>query len=118
MGRKIRDLTGKRFGNLVALYHTGDKSDTQGKTWVCKCSCGAVKHVRSGNLTGGNIVSCGDRERHPLNPLNEDQGAACSFDEIADTLGVSRQRARNIYEMAIAKVRDNPELMAELKEYL
>jgi DNA-directed RNA polymerase sigma subunit (sigma70/sigma32) len=64
------------------------------------------------------VVTCGDRSQHPIAKLDDDDSAHHTFAEIARVLGVSRQRARNIYEMAIAKVRNNPELMAELKEYL
>jgi DNA-directed RNA polymerase sigma subunit (sigma70/sigma32) len=64
------------------------------------------------------VVTCGDRSQHPIAKLDDDHSAHATFIEIAKVLGVSRQRARNIYEMALAKVRDNPELMAELKGYL
>jgi DNA-directed RNA polymerase sigma subunit (sigma70/sigma32) len=69
-------------------------------------------------MLGGNVVSCGDHSKHPGENLDDDHSASATFAEIAKVLGVSRQRARNIYEMALAKVRDNPELMAELREYL
>lgn len=51
------DLTGQRFGRLVALR----REDRQGHHayWRCLCDCGTEKVVRSGSLRAGAIRSCG-----------------------------------------------------------
>jgi len=55
--RRLR-LSGKRFGRLVAVRATEDRSD--GKiVWECKCDCGQATRVRSTHLTSGATVSCG-----------------------------------------------------------
>jgi hypothetical protein len=46
------DLTGKKFGYLTVLAY-------EPKRWVCKCVCGNIHRVPSGNLRSGAIKSCG-----------------------------------------------------------
>lgn len=53
-----KDLTGKRFGRLVALSQNG--RDNAGRVvWKCKCDCGTVKSISSNLLLSGHAVSCG-----------------------------------------------------------
>jgi hypothetical protein len=52
MGRII-DLTGQRFGRLVALKRTEDGR------WLCNCDCGGINTVRTGDLRNGQTSSCG-----------------------------------------------------------
>lgn len=64
MGRK-RDLTGQRFGRLIALYQYG--ASGPGRIWWwCRCDCGSELAVRAGGLTCGNSKSCGCRKREAL----------------------------------------------------
>ena len=59
---KVVDLTGQRFGRLVALEidegHEGRKT-----FWMCQCDCGNVKSIRSDYLRHGNVKSCGCLKR-------------------------------------------------------
>lgn len=48
------DLTGKRFGYLVAVSY----NQTKGK-WLLKCDCGNNHYTRSISLIKGNCKSCG-----------------------------------------------------------
>ena len=50
---KKQDLSGQRFGKLVAIERRVD-----GK-WLCKCDCGNVIAVAIGNLKNGHTTSCG-----------------------------------------------------------
>lgn len=52
------DLTGQRFGKLVALEPT-DQRVNQCVVWKCKCDCGNITYVSSGNLTAEHTRSCG-----------------------------------------------------------
>lgn len=53
-----QDLTGRRFGRLVAVrYIPGDRSKRG--SWVCVCACGATARVQTSNLTTGHTSSCG-----------------------------------------------------------
>lgn len=56
MGNAL-DLTGKRFGLLVAERPVGNKS--RGILWRCRCDCGGSKDIVSFRLTRGIYGSCG-----------------------------------------------------------
>lgn len=53
------DLSGKRFGRLVAVEEYG--RDNRGRVvWLCRCDCGVSgKAVVSSLLIRGNVKSCG-----------------------------------------------------------
>lgn len=52
VGRAMEDLTSQRFGRLVALEPT-DKRSGLSVVWRCRCDCGNVCEVASGNLRSG-----------------------------------------------------------------
>jgi len=58
MGRKAKDITGQRFGRLVAIENTGEKLGAR-YIWLYKCDCGNLKSICSRNVTKGNTKSCG-----------------------------------------------------------
>ena len=63
--KKARDLTGQRFGKLLALEPVGE--DQQGRVlWRCQCDCGHQTIVIGCNLTSGNSKSCGCVQREKL----------------------------------------------------
>jgi hypothetical protein len=54
------DLTGKRFGFLIAmrwLRHAGYSS------WECRCDCGTTMIARADYLRSGEVKSCGCKSR-------------------------------------------------------
>lgn len=57
MGKK-RDLTGERFGKLVALEESG-RNVRKEILWLCRCDCGKELLVPAYSLTSGNTKSCG-----------------------------------------------------------
>lgn len=52
------DVTGKRFGRLVAIKKVG-KANSHGCLWLCICDCGKTKEVRINYLRDGGTTSCG-----------------------------------------------------------
>lgn len=58
MSRMI-DITGKRFGRLVAIEPSKDKATNESKKWLCECDCGTKKYIRSSDLRFGKVTSCG-----------------------------------------------------------
>jgi len=54
----MKDLTGKRFGNLVVTGFNGIRKNSL-YYWNCKCDCGNTSIVQTGHLNNGNIKSCG-----------------------------------------------------------
>lgn len=58
----FHDKTGLRFGRLFVLARSG--SDRRGNALhLCLCACGQTTVVQSGNLTTGNVKSCGCLKR-------------------------------------------------------
>lgn len=63
---RIVDISGQRFGRLVAIEHAGrvvNKSGFRTTLWKCKCDCGNESIVRYPLLVSGNTRSCGCLER-------------------------------------------------------
>ena len=54
----IKDLTGQRFGKLIAV-RLMDERRNRYAVWECKCDCGKTTFVLSNNLQAGNTTSCG-----------------------------------------------------------
>ena len=57
MGQFI-DLTGQRFGQLVAIRRVGTNKSGSA-TWLCKCDCGNEKEINAASLRYGTSKSCG-----------------------------------------------------------
>lgn len=55
MTRPRADLSNQTFGRLTAIEYFG----TNSALWICRCTCGAIKKVRSGDLKAGTVKSCG-----------------------------------------------------------
>lgn len=55
---KFLDISGNRYGRLVAISPQGKKSN--GRTvWKCKCDCGNISYVDVSLLRNGHTQSCG-----------------------------------------------------------
>lgn len=55
---RIKDITGERFGRLIAIKRTGKKKNNS-QVWECKCDCGNICEVAEGSLQSGKTNSCG-----------------------------------------------------------
>ncbi len=55
--RITKDITGKRFGNLVALDLSHKKNSDY--YWITQCDCGNFKTVRVNRLNSGSVTHCG-----------------------------------------------------------
>ncbi len=58
---KIKDLTGQRFGRLVALERAEKPKNkkTKGTYWLCQCDCGEQQYVLGIGLRSKWAKSCG-----------------------------------------------------------
>ena len=57
---KYINLSGQRFGRLIALSPTEFRQETTGGVyWRCKCDCGNYVNVLSSHLRSGATQSCG-----------------------------------------------------------
>lgn len=74
-GRKVKDITGERFGHLVALKETSERFN--GKViWLCKCDCGNKVKVTSHRLLHTEISNCFDEKcpfRDPTRKLLKEE---------------------------------------------
>jgi hypothetical protein len=60
--RRFRELTGCRFGRLVAASYAGI-SKHRISQWSCVCDCGSVRVVLQRSLLAGHTRSCGCLQR-------------------------------------------------------
>lgn len=82
MPRPIIDLTGQRFGRLVALQHVPYKHTSfPSGGWRCKCDCGNTVFFTTNALKCGSVKSCGCYAKERT-----------SLIKIAQTHGMSRTR--------------------------
>ena len=58
-----RDITGKRFGMLTALYPTDRRTDKGYVIWHCRCDCGRELGVSYNDLRYSATSSCGCLKR-------------------------------------------------------
>lgn len=54
-----RDLSGQRFGRLVAVESTQQRASNGAAVWRCVCDCGGEALVSAAQLTRGRRKSCG-----------------------------------------------------------
>ena len=71
MPTKPMDLTGKRFGKLLAIK-IHERRPYRAYVWECKCDCGNICHVQASKLLTGYTKSCGCLRHNP--PPNKTHG--------------------------------------------
>lgn len=75
---KLIDLSGKRFGRLVAISHLRVKIPSgQTRTkWICKCDCGNKTQIFQDNLRRIHTLSCGclKLENHEMGKIHRTHG--------------------------------------------
>jgi hypothetical protein len=59
---KKQDLTGKQFGELIAIKEIDKKGKGNQHYYQCLCSCGTTKDIRADHLRKGLITTCGCRK--------------------------------------------------------
>ena len=59
---RTKDVTGQRFGNLVAIEYTGRLADQHNTIWLWRCDCGNEFERQRRNVVGavklGRVPSC------------------------------------------------------------
>ena len=58
--RKVKNIKGLRSGKLVAIKLLKHRANRGRCIWLCKCDCGRYTHVRTSDITGNHIESCGN----------------------------------------------------------
>ena len=81
--KRIIDLTGQNFGELLVLKRDDSNYDKDNlkNRWLCKCSCGNIKSVTGSSLTSGHTKSCGckTKEFHAVNKFINEIGKAYGY---------------------------------------
>lgn len=65
------DITGRRFGQLTALYPTSERSNRGSVVWHCRCDCGNETDAAYNDLMYANLKSCGCQKRAHEQELNQ-----------------------------------------------
>jgi hypothetical protein len=98
---KLIDLTGKIFGRLTVIKYMNKYK------WLCKCSCGNEKEIRSDMLKSGTTKSCGCLQKETCsnlakkynkNKLFEDRTLA-AFNQLYGNYKYSAKRRNYIFEL-------------------
>jgi len=71
---KIIDLTGQKYQRLTVIKFV--ELSKYGAIWECKCDCGNIKNVKSGDLRSGNTNSCGCYMKDRIKETNIKHGAS------------------------------------------
>lgn len=66
MNHYFKDLTGQRFGKLVAVKDVEHCGDHKPVKWMCKCDCGGERIVDSQRLQSMAVTDCGCVKRTDL----------------------------------------------------
>ena len=73
MSRRIKDLTGQRFGRLTAIRPTEERCCNH-VVWLCQCECGNTTLVAASNLTSGAVRSCGCFQKERTREISTKHG--------------------------------------------
>ena len=99
---QARDLTGQKFGRLVALFRTENKSKMT--RWVCQCECGDIHDYNAASLINGTSKSCGclnrEKARERMLQYNLQQQSINIGDRfgklvVIKYLGLRKQKSRD-----------------------
>lgn len=81
---KVKDITGIRFGNLIAIQDTKKSDAHRNRIWLCQCDCGNMCEVSGNNLRTGHTQSCGCRKQTVCAEIGKKQNI---IDEIGNVYG-------------------------------
>lgn len=87
---KVKDITGQRFGRLVATERVGYKmrSGCKAVVWRCKCDCGNFVEVVGIDLRSGHTKSCGCIHSEQLANRNKEMAKENVWDITSREYGV------------------------------
>jgi hypothetical protein len=81
---RAEDLTGQRFGKLVALEIVRAPTHKRG-FWLCQCDCGNIKVVAARGLKSGKTLSCGCYRKERLFESNSLEKSESAFNDLIYT---------------------------------
>lgn len=81
--KKIKDITGQRFGRLVALERLNRKRGSS-FLWRCQCDCGNTVETSANSLLSGNTRSCGCLRVEAIRRTNAKHGSVSARMRLVD----------------------------------
>lgn len=82
-----RNLTGMRFGNLIAIEPLKERASDRSIFWKCRCmSCGKEKAIPANQLRKGVQISCGCNRAKRLQETNGYIEGTCLKNVFSDKL--------------------------------
>lgn len=103
MGKAL-DLTGQRFGRLVAIRPTEKRDSQHLVIWEFQCDCGNIIERTGRQVKRGNTQSCGCLKREKLIQRNIDNGNKINIGDrfgllvVIEDLGFRKQKSRDKQE--------------------
>lgn len=100
MGKAL-DLTGQRFGRLVAIRPTEKRDSQHLVIWEFQCDCGNIIERTGRQVKRGNTQSCGCLKREKLIQRNVDNGNKINIGDrfgsllVIEDLGFRKQKSRD-----------------------
>lgn len=92
--KKIKDITGHKFGRLTALERL-DKKRGSSFMWHCQCDCGNTLDTSANSLLSGNTRSCGCLRVEAIKRTNAKYGSVADRMRLVDGTCVDRiERSR------------------------
>lgn len=73
-----KNLIGKRFGRLTIIKDSNKRKGSN-VIWLCRCSCGNLKEIRSDNLRCGDTQSCGCLQKEKVIQNNKKHSGKHSY---------------------------------------
>lgn len=90
-----KDISGKRFGRLIAIRQTENR-DCPGTTiWECKCDCGNTAFYSVNELSFGKAMSCGCLYRETRKECAKNRNDLVDGTSIGSLLAAKKIRSNN-----------------------
>lgn len=108
-GNNRKDLTGRVFGRLTALYPT-ERRDSHGVIyWLCQCDCGNQTEATVSSLLNGTCKSCGclkkENQDKLKSRLHHVDGTCVEFLERRKERKDNKSGFRGVYKIKSGKYR-------------
>jgi hypothetical protein len=91
--KKIKDISGQKFGHITVLGFVGQDPKTTESMWLCECVCGTKLTRRGGGIRDGGIKSCGCKKAEMIGQGNTKHGD--SFSDTYESWRGMRDRCLN-----------------------
>lgn len=93
--RHRKDITGRRFGKLVALSPLNEKRGSN-YLWQCRCDCGREVRVTASSLLSGNTKSCGCGRAEAMRQTVQTYGTVADHIRLIDGTCVEKLERRGL----------------------